>query len=93
MTGLIIFLLAVGCVILLAFIFTHKHYTKLNIGTVVGKYLNNHSLRTGFIVVQMNVERTDSNGYRYHDDVTETYEVPIEYYNKTNMGDKGLFPY
>lgn len=72
-----------------------KRYSKLLIGTIVGKYKGNKFKYSGggYIVVEIEIEyyTTDSR-YKQTRKEQKTYEVPEEYYTQKNIGDKGLFP-
>lgn len=77
---------------LLAIIWAYKQYTELLVGTIVGKYKGDEYLH-GFVVVEAVKKYTDGSMSVQKRKVQRTYKVPFEYFNKTKIGDEGLFPF
>ena len=73
-----------------------ERYTKMLIGTIVGKYKGDKNYG-GYVVVEIEIESFNIyNENSFHKQTRKqqcTYEVPEEYYKQKNIGDKGLFPY
>lgn len=87
-----IFFLALFLVISMIFHFIRKTYDSMLYGTIVGKYKGN-KISGGYIVVEM--ETRVANDYSIGTNLIKvqgTYEVPSEYYDTVQLGDKGVFP-
>lgn len=88
----IILILALILVILVPFLMTHRTYSDMLNGTIVGTYKGNKT-SGGYIVVEMIHPVENGYGVITKKKVQTTYEVPSEYYDKVKIGDTGVFPY
>jgi len=92
MEYIIILLLVMVIILLVAFLMSHKAFSKMLNGTIVGTYRGNKK-SGGYIVVEMINLVENSLGYVEKKKVQRTFEVPSEYYDKVKIGDTGVFPY
>lgn len=90
--GFIVLILAIILIILVFFLITHRTYSDMLNGTIVGTYKGNKT-SGGYIVVEMINTYETSSGNIIYKKVQTTYEVPAEYYDNAKIGDKGVFPY
>lgn len=91
--GFILTLLFLASIVLNCVLLASNRYSKLLIGTVVGKFKGD-KYKGGYVVVETDVEYLigESSMPQYRKE-QKTYEVPDEYYTSKNIGDKGLFPW
>ena len=89
---LALFLVSIALIVCLFYLCVFKRYDSMLYGTIVGKYKGNKN-KGGYIVVEMDSDIIDDNGWRLQTTkVQGTYDVPAEYYDTVQLGDKGVFP-
>lgn len=94
MIATIIFgVLALVLLILVIVLGNRKTYDKMMFGTIVGKYkgLSNG----GYIVVEIKYQKEGEFTYSNKIPVTasNTFEVPLNFYDSCKIGDTGVFPF
>ena len=90
--GIILTMLFITSIVVNIVLLCFKRYSKMLIGTIVGKYKGD-KYQGGYVVVEIEIEFYNENShYKQIRKEQCTYEVPEEYYTQKKIGDKGLFP-